>query len=130
MGIEYRTFRFGVQCSTTTPLLSPHPDSVLRLPLTQYLTCLFVGLFKLKFSVPAISFELCRDGSIASWVLAKYFGKLICLVHGHNPAPRVGIEPRTSRFGFRCSSTRAFAPLQNPIVWSRPGPTIRISVGQ
>ena len=29
----------------------------------------------------------------------------MCLAQGHNTVPLVGIEPRTSRFGVRCSTT-------------------------
>ena len=35
----------------------------------------------------------------------QYCRELMCLAQGHNTVPPVGIEPRTSRFGVRCSTT-------------------------
>ena len=35
----------------------------------------------------------------------QYFGESECLTQGHNTMPPLGIEPRTARFGVRCSST-------------------------
>ena len=49
-------------------------------------------------------FQSYRDGAIASWVINQYFRGVKCLAQGHNTAA-VGLEPRTSRFGVRHSTT-------------------------
>ena len=49
-------------------------------------------------------FQSCRDGAIASWVINQYFRGVKCLAQGLNTAA-VGLEPRTSRYGVRHSTT-------------------------
>ena len=41
----------------------------------------------------------------------QYCRELMCLAQGHNTVPPFGIEPRTSRFGVRRSTTTPSRPL-------------------
>ena len=64
--------------------------------------CLFV--LRLKSSQSTI-FQSCRDrAKLTLPQYNQYCRELMCLAQGHNTKTPVGIEPRTSRFGVRCST--------------------------
>ena len=59
---------------------------------------IYVYIFVLRLNVPVNIFSVMSAGANAFW-------ELMCLAQGHNTVPLVGIEPRTSRFGVRRSTT-------------------------
>ena len=65
--------------------------------------CLFVCLcWGLMFQ--STIFQSGRDGATASWVINQYFWGVKCLAQGHNTGA-VGLEPPTSRYGVRHTTT-------------------------
>ena len=70
-------------------------------------------------------FQSCRDGANTSG-FNQYCRELMCLSQGHNTVPLVGIEPRTSRFRVRCSTTsppRSLREILGSILGSNPNDT-------
>ena len=79
-----------------------------------YLTCSVLVCFGLCWGLTSqsTSFQSCRDGATASWVINQYFRGVKCLAQGHNTAA-VGFEPPISRSGVRHSTTE---PPRSPSV--------------
>ena len=73
--------------------LRQFPQSLCRI-------CLCWGL-----TSQSTTFQSCRDGATASWVINQYFRGVKCLAQGHNTAA-VGFEPPTSRSIRRKLSTK------------------------
>ena len=60
----------------------------------------------LRFNVSVNNFSVMSGRSHRFLGLNQYSRELMCLAQGHNTVTLVGIEPRTSRFGVRRSTTR------------------------
>ena len=72
---------------------------------------IIICLFVLRFNVPVNNFSVMLGRSHRYLGIKQYSGELMCFAQGHNTVILVGIEPMTSRFEVRRSTTRPPRPL-------------------
>ena len=61
--------------------------------------------FVLRFNVLVNNFSVVSERSHHFPSFSQYSGELMCLAQGHKTVPHVVMEPWTTRFGVRCSTT-------------------------
>ena len=80
-------------------------------------------LFVLKLNVPVNNFSVVSGRSQRFLCVTSNCRELMCLAQGHNTVTHVGIEPSTSRFGTRCSTTTPPRSLSLTIIEPPRGKT-------
>ena len=78
-----------------------------HLPFLLFLWTSLIGLFVLRFNVPVNNFSVMSGRSHRFLGFNQYSRESMYLPQGHNTVTLVGIEPRTSRFGLRRSTTKS-----------------------